>query len=110
MTADLLVLIPLAVRLAAASMPAADHPLVGADKVKHFLVGGFAQAVTHAGLRAVGTSPASGQAGGMVVVSAAALWKEWRDARAGGRASVADVAWTLAGGAAMAALLSRTVR
>lgn len=110
MTADLLVLIPLAVRLATGAPEPADDPLVGADKVKHFLVGGFAQAVTHAGLRAVGASEGVGQGGGIVVVSAAALWKEWRDARAGGRASVRDVAWTLAGGAAMAALLSRTAR
>lgn len=107
MTTSLL-LLPLALRLAAAPLPA-DDPLFGADKVKHFLLGGFAHAVTHTGLRVVGASRTAGQGGGMVTVGVVALWKELRDRRAGGRASVRDVAWTLVGGAASALLHARTV-
>lgn len=105
----MLAALPLMLQATTPAPRAADR-WFGADKVKHFLLGGFVHGVSHVGLRVVGTRHGQAQAGALAVVLGVGTWKEWRDRRAYGSFSVRDLTWTLAGGAASAVLQARAAR
>ena len=103
-------LFALALQLQIAIAPPHADPWFGVDKAKHFLFAAHIQSVSYATLRAITVRhrPAIWLAS-TTTVSLATL-KEIRDRRRGGRFSVRDLAWGVAGAAAATAIVSRTAR
>jgi uncharacterized protein YfiM (DUF2279 family) len=79
-----------------------------ADKAKHFFMGSFIQSASFGVLTAAGVDkgPALTAASGMTLT--VTIGKEIRDRRGRGTASGKDVAWGLAGAAAISPVLART--
>ena len=90
----------------ARSKPA--DPLFGADKVKHFFIAGFVEALTFSGLQAAGAdrSPARGAAIG--TAAAVSVGREIHDRRTKGLFSVKDLAWDALGAGAALLVLNKT--
>jgi putative lipoprotein len=94
----------------ALSLHAPPKLSVAPDKVKHFFLSAFVESVSYSTLRAAGVQ----HDGALVTASAATLsvgiGKEVWDSRHGGRFSVGDLVWNVAGGAAAAAMLEHSRR
>lgn len=105
----MMVTIALVLQLQLAIAPPPD-PWFGVDKAKHFLFAAHIQSVSYSALRAgeVGHRPAIWLAS-TTTLSLATI-KEILDRRRGGRFSVRDLVWGVAGATAATAILSRTAR
>ena len=110
MTVALLLALQLRVAAAALPVPPTTDPWFGSDKLKHFLLAGFVQGFAYATARSLELRHGRAQAGALVVSIGLSVEKERRDRRTSGRFSIRDLAWSVGGAAASAALLSRTAR
>lgn len=88
----------------------AADPWIGTDKVKHFVLAGFAESVAFAAARTAGAARRPALAVGAAVGLAVSVGKELADRGGRGQPSVRDLAWDAAGIAAYAVLLARTPR
>ena len=79
----------------------------GADKAKHFFLGAFVQSAVFSGLRTSGLRKNVSLAGASTVTLGAVIAKELRDRNGKGTPSARDVAWGLAGAAAISPLLMK---
>ena len=80
----------------------------GPDKVKHFFLGAFVQSAAFGTLQATGLSRTASMAGASGTTVGLSVAKELLDRRRGKAPSVRDVAWGVAGAAAISPLLLRT--
>ena len=80
----------------------------GADKAKHFFLGAFIQSVAFSGLQVTGSGKRSSLIGASIVTAGVSVAKELHDRNGNGTPSARDVAWGLAGAAAISPLLLRT--
>jgi uncharacterized protein YfiM (DUF2279 family) len=80
-------------------------PAIGADKLKHFLLGSFTQSVGYSTARLAGLDRQRAIAAGSALTIGVATLKEVRDRQGRGDPSLWDAGWTIAGGAAITPLL-----
>jgi putative lipoprotein len=80
----------------------------GPDKVKHFFLGAFVQSAAFGTLQATGLSRNTAIAGASATTLGLSVAKELHDRSRKGTPSLRDVAWGLAGAAAVSPLLLRT--
>ena len=80
----------------------------GADKVKHFFLGAFAQSAAFGGLRAAGLGKNVSFAGASAATLSVIVAKELHDRHGNGTPSLRDAAWGIAGAGVVSPLLLRT--
>ena len=80
----------------------------GADKVKHFFLGAFIQSAAFGTLQATGLSRTASMAGASGTTVGMTVAKELLDRSHGKKPSFRDIAWGVAGAAAISPLLLRT--
>jgi len=102
------------VGISADSIPA-DHPPVpdsflGSDKVKHFLMSGFIEAVGFSALQLGGASRTSSLVAATVLGAAAGVGRELHDGRTKGLFSLGDLTWDALGIGSALLLISHTQR
>jgi uncharacterized protein YfiM (DUF2279 family) len=79
-----------------------------ADRIKHFMVGTFTQGMGYGVARTFGAARGTSLVAASTVTVGVAYMKERMDERERrGAASVADFAWTLAGGAGVSVALGK---
>lgn len=79
-----------------------------ADKVQHFFIGTFVQSASFGVLRAAKVDRAPAFIAASALSASVAVGKEIRDRGGQGDPSLKDLAWTLAGAAAISPALART--
>lgn len=89
-------------------IPRVRDSALGIDKLKHFLMAGYVESVTFAGLRAAGADRNAAFAGAAVGTAAAAIGKEIHDRRTYGLFSLGDLVWDTLGAGAALLFLTRT--
>jgi uncharacterized protein YfiM (DUF2279 family) len=82
-------------------------PWLGEDKLRHFAMSFAATAFAYAGARTA-VEPGHARLAAGAAATAAGVTKEIHDARAGGRFSLRDLTWNIAGVALGLALVHRT--
>lgn len=91
-----------------------SHPrrssLLGIDKLKHFLVAGYVESVTYAGMQAAGADREMSLAAALGAVGIASVGKEMHDRRSGQGFSVLDLVWDALGAGAAWLILAKTQR
>lgn len=80
------------------------------DKARHFFTSAFVQTFSYSSLRASGLEHRTAITGATVVAVSLGIGKEMRDARRGGRPSLRDIAWNLAGVGAATLVLQQVRR
>ena len=90
--------------------PGAADRWLGADKVKHFFLAGFAESVGYAAVRASGGGRRAALGGGVALAGAVSVGREVQGRRAGAGFSLRDLAWDAAGMLVHGALLARVGR
>jgi uncharacterized protein YfiM (DUF2279 family) len=83
-------------------------PWLGADKVKHFLMAGFVESVTFAGLEAVGANRSTARVAGLSTAAIISVAREVHDRKVGKGFSVKDLAWDGLGIAAALLVINKT--
>jgi uncharacterized protein YfiM (DUF2279 family) len=102
--------------LAATPLDAQTHPKIadpwfGADKVKHFLMAGFVESLTFAGLEAAGANRSSSRAAGLAAAVVVSVGREIHDRRPPKRQfSVKDLLWDGLGTTAALLVINKTRR
>ena len=81
--------------------------ILGVDKLKHFLLAGFVESVTFAGLQAVGADRNVSLTGAAAATVTVSLGRELHDRRTSGLFSVGDLVWDALGAGAAFLILSR---
>lgn len=92
------------------SAVAFQDPWFSPDKAKHFLVSGFIESASFAGMETIGVSRKSSMAGAIAITGALSLMREIHDKRTKNQFSFRDLTWDLAGGLAAYVLLRHTER
>lgn len=82
----------------------------GIDKLKHFLMAGYVESVTYAGMQAAGADRETSLATALGAVGVASVGKEMHDRRTGQGFSVADLVWDALGAGAAWLILAKTQR
>jgi hypothetical protein len=90
--------------------PRVRDSVVGIDKLKHFLLSGFVESVTFAGLQAAGAGRGTSLTGAGTVTATVAIGRELHDRRATGLFSFGDLLWDALGAGAAMLLLTRIGR
>lgn len=98
----------LALAVVVSAQPAADGPLPGSDKVKHFFMSAFVQSLSFSVSRAAGLDRSDAQLVAGISTMSVGLLKELDDRRSGRSFSAADLAWDAAGALAAGAILNGT--
>ncbi len=93
--------------VSAPSPPSPDDAWFGADKVRHFALAGFTQAVGFSGATAVGLRQQPAILGASIVTAGVSIGKEVYDHARGRRASVRDLVWDALGATGWTLLLAR---
>lgn len=88
---------------------AADGPLPGSDKVKHFFMSAFVHSVAFSVARSAQMERSGAQLAAGVVTMSVGVVKELHDRRSGRPFSLGDLAWDAAGALAAAAILNGTM-
>ena len=83
-------------------------PLLGSDKVKHFLMSFLVQSAGYSAARVTGMGRAPAQVVGATSVAAVGVAKELHDRAVKKGFSISDLMWDAAGGVAAASLLNGT--
>jgi uncharacterized protein YfiM (DUF2279 family) len=94
----------------ALSLQAPPKLSVAPDKVKHFFLSAFVQSVSYATFRAAEVQHDNALLAASAATLSAGIGKEVWDSRRGGRFSVGDLVWNVAGAGAAAAMLEHTRR
>ena len=92
------------------SAVAVQDPWMSPDKAKHFLIAGFIESASFAGLESVGVKRNASLTGALVITGALSLMRELHDKRAKNQFSFRDLTWDLAGGLAAFVMLRHTDR
>jgi uncharacterized protein len=85
-------------------------PVFGVDKVKHFFVAGFVEAVTFAGLESADAGHSAARAAAIGTTAAVSLGREIHDRRTKGLFSVRDLVWDAIGAGAALLILDKAQR
>ena len=93
---------------AQAQKPKPPDPVIGVDKVKHFLIAGFVESMTFAGLQAAGANRSNARASALTVTAIVSVGREVHDKRKKGLFSVRDLAWDAIGTGAALLVLNKT--
>lgn len=80
------------------------------DKAKHFVIAGFIESATFAGLESVGVNRNPSLNAAIAVAGALSIIREVHDKRAKNQFSFRDLTWDLAGGLAAFVMLRHTER
>lgn len=80
----------------------------GPDKVKHFLIAGFVESVTFAGLQASGTNRNAARSGAVAAVVSASIGRELYDRKTKGVFSISDLVWDALGAGAALLVINKT--
>ncbi len=80
----------------------------GPDKVKHFLIAGFVESVTFAGLQASGANRNVARSGALAAVAGAVIGRELHDRKTKGLFSIPDLVWGALGAGATLLILNKT--
>ncbi len=83
---------------------------VSPDKAKHFLIAGFVESATFAGLETMGARRNSAFAGALGMAGAVSVIRELHDGRTKNNFSFRDLTWDLAGGIAAFLVLRHAER
>ena len=83
-------------------------PWLSPDKAKHFVISGFIESTSFAGLETVGASRNASLAGAVAITGALSLLREIHDKRTKHQFSFRDLTWDLAGGVAAFVMLRHT--
>ena len=94
----------------AQSRPKPDDPVFGVDKVKHFFVAGFVEAVTFSSLQAVGVNRSPARAGAISATVVVSFGREFHDRRTKGLFSFRDLAWDAIGASAALIVINKVRR
>lgn len=87
-----------------------NDPWVSPDKAKHFLVAGFVESATFAGLEVVGTHRKGAFIGAFGITAAVSVLRELHNDRARSQFSYKDLTWDALGGIAAFLVLRQTER
>lgn len=87
-----------------------QDPWFSPDKAKHFVIAGFVESATFAGMESVGASRNASLGGALAITGALSILREVHDKRVKNQFSFRDLAWDLAGGAAAFVMLRHTQR
>lgn len=87
-----------------------EDPWFSPDKAKHFLISGFTESATFAGLESAGVSRSGSFSGAFAVTAAVSVLREVHDKRVKNQFSVRDLTWDLAGCVAAFVMLRHTER
>ena len=90
--------------------PPLQDPWMSPDKAKHFLIVGFVESVSFAGLEAAGVRRSRAFQGAVTVTAAVSVLRELHDKRVKKQFSYRDLAWDMAGGVAAFVMLRNTQR
>lgn len=90
--------------------PRAQNSIVGQDKVKHFFIAGFVEAMAFAGAEAAGASFSAARGVGLGAVTGVSLGREIYDRRVKGAFSFGDLAWDALGAGAALLVVNKTQR
>ena len=90
--------------------PRVKDSIVGIDKLKHFLLSGFVESVTFAGLQAAGANRSASLAGAAGAAATIAIGREVHDRRVTGLFSFGDLVWDALGAGAAMLILTRIGR
>ena len=107
-------IIVLALMLSTGALSAQTHSTkpkdsaFGPDKVKHFLIAGFVESVTFAGLQAAGANRSAARSGAMAAVAGASIGREIHDKKTKGLFSIGDLVWDALGAGAALLLINKT--
>ena len=94
-----------------ASQPARPaDAFFGSDKVKHFFIAGFVEAMAFAGAQAAGSGRSTARPVAIGTVTAVSLGRELYDRRTKGLFSVRDLAWDALGAGAALLVVNKTQR
>lgn len=80
----------------------------GPDKVKHFLIAGFVESVTFAGLQASGANRNTARSAALAAVVGASIGREIHDKRRKGLFSIPDLVWDALGAGAALLIVNKT--
>ena len=87
-----------------------DDPIFGVDKVKHFFIAGFVEAITFSGLQAAGADRSPARAGAISATVVVSLGREFHDRRSKGLFSFRDLAWDAIGASAALIVINKVRR
>lgn len=94
----------------AKSAVALQDPWFSPDKARHFVIAGFVESATFAGLESSGVNRNSSFNGAFAVTAAVSLLREVHDKRAKNQFSFRDLTWDVAGGVVAFVMLRHTQR
>ena len=103
-------LLVMAVPLGAQAPHKAVDPWFGADKAKHFLMAGFVESLTFAGLELAGANRSASRVGGISAAAIISVGREIHDRKVGKGFSIRDLAWDGLGIAAALFVVNKTQR
>ncbi|MBA2688090.1 MAG: hypothetical protein H0U64_08310 [Gemmatimonadaceae bacterium] len=89
---------------------ARSDPWISPDKAKHFLIAGFVESASFAGLEATGVPRNRAFLGAFAVTGAVSVIREVHDGRTKNQFSVRDLTWDALGGIAAFLVLRHTER
>lgn len=92
------------------SAVALEDPWVSPDKAKHFLIAGFIESASFAGLESIGVKRNASLTGALVITGALSVMREMHDKRERNQFSYRDLVWDVAGAAAAFVMLRHTER
>ena len=85
-------------------------PWIGADKAKHFLMAGFVESLSFAGLQLAGANRGTARVSGISAAAMVSVGREIHDRRVGKGFSFKDLAWDGLGIAAALLVVNKTQR
>jgi uncharacterized protein YfiM (DUF2279 family) len=106
--AVLFFLAPLAAGAQAPEKP--KDPMFGPDKVKHFFMAGFVEAMTFASLQAAGANRSSAKSAAIGTTIVVSIGREVHDRRTKGLFSVRDLVWDALGASAALLVINKVQR
>ena len=83
-------------------------PWLGPDKPKHFLMAGFVESLTFAGLELAGANRSASRAGGISAAAVVSFGREFHDRRVGKGFSLKDLLWDGLGMSAALLVINKT--
>ena len=90
------------------SAAALQDPWFSPDKAKHFMLAGFIESASFAGLETLGVSRSSSLAGAVAITGALSIVREIHDKRTKNQFSFRDLTWDAAGALAAYFMLRHT--
>jgi uncharacterized protein YfiM (DUF2279 family) len=84
--------------------------MFGPDKVKHFFMAGFVEAITFAGLQAAGVNRSSAKSAAIGTTVVVSIGREVHDKRTKGLFSVRDLVWDALGAGAALLVINKAQR